>query len=75
MSLTDPLAVVCLATAVYAAAAVPVLLWADPAHPPRLRDVAETRAGDRVLVEITRARTGTRLAAPLTAPRRGETRA
>lgn len=46
-----------LATSVYAAASVPVLLLVDDPKWPTRREVIETRAGDRLLVEITRLRT------------------
>ncbi|KUF18411.1 hypothetical protein [Streptomyces silvensis] len=46
----------CLATSVYAALSVPVLLVPDDPQWPSVRELIETRAGDRLLVEAARAR-------------------
>lgn len=47
-----------LATGVYAALSVPVLLVVDDPTWPTRRELIERPAGDRLLVEITRARLG-----------------
>ena len=49
-------AAVSLATSVWAAGSVPVLLYADDPVWPTRREWIETPAGDRLLVEIVRAR-------------------
>lgn len=50
-------AAVSLATGVYAAACVPLVLVVDDPVWPTRRELIESRAGDRLLVEITRLRT------------------
>ncbi|QCX81117.1 hypothetical protein C9F11_37670 [Streptomyces sp. YIM 121038] len=49
-------AAVALATSAYATASIPVLLLVDDPVWPSRRELIETRAGDRLLVEIARAR-------------------